>query len=121
MNNVTFCKIILVWFIVVSVIFIPDKSYAKEKEFEKEKIEFGGIINESTKEVKAAESNYTKTVKTKKYKPRKSKGKKNVKLNIPKETVEAQDSMQWDYNKKEAMKQKIKLDKINTLENIPKK
>jgi hypothetical protein len=90
-----------------------------EKPIEKEKLDFGEAIKESTKEVKDAASDFNKTVKSKKYAPRKSKGKKNVKLNIPKETVLAEDNIQWDHNRKEALKQKKKLDDLTNVEADP--
>lgn len=83
---------------------------------EKEKLDFGDVIKESTKEVKEAETSYKKVVKTKKYVPRKAKGKTNVKLDIPKETVQVEDNIEWDHNQKEAIKQKKQLDNLNTLE-----
>jgi hypothetical protein len=121
MTNNIFLKIILAIAFVVPINLYAGQSGAKEKPLEKERLDFGDVIKESTKEVKAAETNYTKTVKTKKYAPRKSKGKQKVKLNIPQETVEAKDNVQWDYNQKDALKKKKKLDTINTLEVTPKK
>lgn len=92
-----------------------------EKSLTKEKMDFGDAIKESASEAKTAESNYKKIVKTKKYTARKTKGKQKVRLEIPKETVEVQDNIQWDHNKKDAMKQKNKLDHVDTLESVPKK
>jgi hypothetical protein len=83
---------------------------------EKDKLDFGDVIKESTKEVREAETTYKKVVKTKKYVPRKSKGKTNVKLDVPKETVQVEDHIEWDHNRKEAVLQKKKLDNMNTLD-----
>lgn len=88
---------------------------------EKEKIDFGTEIKESTKEVKAAAKDFSKTVEPSKYKPRKTKGKKPRKLKLPREVVNAEDNVQWEHNKKEALKNKEKLDAIENVEEADKK
>jgi hypothetical protein len=116
-----FRRLFLIFILIFSSLLSFAQKEEKEKPLEKEKLDFGDAIKESTKEVKDAATDFNKTVKLKKYVPRKSKGKKNVKLNIPKETVEAEDNIQWDHNRKEALKEKKKLDEVNTLEDVPKK
>jgi phage anti-repressor protein len=121
MNKTLFLNQLVVLIFITSFASFALGLEVQEKPIEKDKPDFGEVIKESTKEVKAAESNYSKTVKTKKYVPRRTKGKHKVKVNIPKETVEAQDNMQWDYNRKEALKQKKKLDGIEVIEPPPRK
>jgi hypothetical protein len=118
---------VLIKFIIALLSLFPTASlFAKDKEdieksLTKEKMDFGDAIKESANEAKTAETNYKKIVKTKKYTARKTKGKQKVRLDIPNETIEVQDNIQWDHNKKDVMKQKNKLDHLETLEAAPKK